>query len=184
MDPQIFHSIFDNDRVVTSMIKVSESEDDLGFLLRLHLISEAYLEALISSALRKIDLFSDESKDGINLKLGFPAKTTLALKLGMPLAAYKAFSAINSHRNKAAHQLNREIIDSELINKIYNLVDSIGSYEKDELTKHGAIFYNDDGSLRKKYIFSENETPNRIKLLILTNALYARVGVEIGVLRK
>ncbi|CAI2004639.1 hypothetical protein [Serratia fonticola] len=184
MDPRIFYSIFDSDKIVDTMIKVSESEDDLGFLLRLHLISESYLEAFASSALGKIDLFSDEPADGVHLKLGFPAKATLALKLGMPIAAYRAFAALNSHRNKAAHQINREILEDDFIKKIFELVSSIGTYEKDELNKHGATFYNDDKSIREKFMYSGSKTPNRIKLLILISALYARVGVEVGVLQK
>lgn len=184
MDPQIFYSIFDSDKVVNTMIKVSESEDDLGFLLRLHLISETYLEALSSSALRKIDLFSDEPEDGVHLRLGFPAKATLALKLGMPIAAYRAFAALNSFRNKAAHQINREILDDDFIKKIFELVSSVGTYGKDELRKHGAIFYNDDKSIREKFMYCESKTPNRIKLLILMSALYVRIGIEVGVLQK
>lgn len=182
MNPTIFRDIFDSDSVVHAMIATSESEDDLGCILRLHLISETYLEAYISSALEHPELFSDTPPDGVSLQMNYASKAQLAFKLGLHINAYKALVLINKVRNKAAHRINNELITSDLLNNLKNYAHNIGIRSPNELNGHGAKFYNDDETLRVSYPFSSEQTPNRVKLMIILSAIFTWAAEDANIL--
>lgn len=178
----IFRTIFDDISVREAMIATFSSKDDLGCFLRLHLISETYLEAFLAGALNSKDLFSDDPVDKVKLQMNYASKAQLAFKLGMPEGAYKGFMLMNKVRNHAAHHINNELLTSDFINNLKNFANSIGKREPDEIKKHGAQRFNDDGSIAENYTYGSPDTPNRIKLMIILAAIFTWTGVEIGVL--
>lgn len=182
MNPTVFRDIFDSDTVVQAMISTSESEDDLGCFLRLHLISETYLEAFISSSLNISDLFAESPPDGIALQMNYASKAQLALKLGLNKSGFKAFMLLNKTRNKAAHNMGAELITKDLLNNLKNYAHSIGKRKPNELKDHVARFYNDDGTIRADYKFDSELTPARVKLMIILAAVFTWVAQEANIL--
>ncbi|MCU6182870.1 hypothetical protein KWH94_07000 [Citrobacter cronae] len=182
MNSVIFRHIFDDIAVQEAMIAAFSSQDDLGCFLRLHLISETYIEAFIAGSLNTKDIFSDAPADKVKLQMNYSSKAQLAFKLGMPAGAYKGFMLMNKLRNQAAHQINSELITSDFINNLKNFANSIGKRDPEEIKRHGAQRFNDDGSVAENYTFDSSKTPNRIKLMIILSAIFTWTGVEVGVL--
>jgi len=177
----IFLKLFDTNSVNKAFIASTDSSDDLGVVLRMHLITESFLEAFICSAFQKKDLFEIESKEGKAFKLNYFKKLELATKLGLPLSTYKALDKLNVLRNSLAHKIDNDFIGNSVIESLAFHVKSIGGEDKVSLAEEGAEFFNKDGSKRATYHFNDSKTPNRVKLMILISSLIRRtIGETLG----
>ncbi|WP_312630968.1 hypothetical protein [Pantoea piersonii] len=174
----IFRKLFDNDSVRNAFIASTDSTDDLGVVLRLHLVTESFLEAFICAAIRKEDLFDTDPKEGRTFKLNYFKKLELAAKLGLPIATFKALDKLNQLRNNLAHKIQNDFIDNSVIESLSSHVKSIGGEDKVPLAEEAAEFYNEDGSKRAKYHLKDPKTPNRVKLMILISSLIRRTTGE------
>lgn len=174
----IFRKLFDTDSVRNAFIASTDSTDDLGVVLRLHLVTESFLEAFICSAIRKEDLFDTEPKEGRVFKLNYFKKLEFASKLGLPLPTFKALDKLNQLRNNLAHKIQNDFIESSVIESLSSHVKSIGGEDKVPLADEAAEFFNEDGSKRATYFLKDTDTPNRVKLMILISSLIRRTTGE------
>jgi len=182
MNFEIFQTLFGRQSVANALISSSESSDEIGVVLRMHLVTESFLEAFISAAVNNVDMFSAEPTDKVILRLNYQSKLGLALKLGLPLPAYKAMDRLNTMRNKLAHRIDNELIDESVLESLSTHVKSIQCGESHHLSEEGAEFFNSDGSSRSVHKLSDPATPNRIKLMIIISALIRRATkVSFGV---
>jgi len=172
----IFRKLFDSVR--DAFIASSDSTDDLGVVLRLHLVTESFLEAFICSAIRKEDLFDTEPKEGRVFKLNYFKKLEFAAKLGLPLPTFKALDKLNQLRNNLAHKIQNDFIENSVIESLSSHVKSIGGEDKVPMTEEAAEFFNEDGSKRAIYHLKDADTPNRVKLMILISSLIRRTTGE------
>lgn len=182
MNFEIFQTLFGRQSVANALISSSESSDEIGVVLRMHLVTESFLEAFICAAVNNADMFSTESTDKVVLRLNYQSKLGLALKLGLPLPAYKAMERLNTMRNKLAHRIENELIDEAVLESLSTYAKSIQCGENHRLSEEGAEFFNADGSSRSVHKLSDPATPNRIKLMIIISALIRRATkVSFGV---
>ncbi|MGR5150125.1 hypothetical protein ACQKP8_26715 [Photobacterium alginatilyticum] len=110
--------------------KLSETNDSLSMLLRVHLISENILEELIKIT------FEDKAKAILSLQLNYKQKLDLVRQLqlddGVPVLAdfvVGSLRKLNSLRNKLAHNLDFEI-SNEHVFELY--IEK--TFEMDELS--------------------------------------------------
>lgn len=172
MNTFIFRKLFDSDSVTNAMIASTESKDDLGVVLRLHLITETFLEAFICSAIKNESLFSTEG--GRPFKLNYYKKLEFAAKLGLPQSSFKALDKLNTLRNNLAHQIQTDFINDSIIESLSSFVRNIDGDATLPLHEEMAEFFNEDGSQRARYSFKSTDTPNRVKLIILVSSLIRR----------
>jgi len=183
MNFEIFQTMFGHQSVANALISSSESSDDIGVVLRMHLVTESFLEAFICAAVNNADMFSTEPADKVVLRLNYQSKLGMALKLGLPLPAYKAMERLNTMRNKLAHRIDNELIDESVLESLSTHAKSIQCDEGHRLSEESAEFFNADGSSRGVHKLSDPSTPNRIKLMIIISALIRRATkISFGVL--
>lgn len=174
MNKNIFQTLFGQEHIANAIISSSESKDDLGVVLRLHLVTENYLEAFICAAIGKEDLFDTEPSEGKAFKLNYYKKLELASKFGLPISSFKAFDKLNSLRNSVAHRIQTDFIDDAVIASLTSHVTSIDGNTDSPLVEQSAEFFNGDGSSRELHHLNSNNSPNRIKLMIIVSALIRR----------
>ena len=180
MDKRIFHKLFGSVSVGGAIVSSFESEDDIGVVLRIHLITEAFLEAFICAAVGNEKIFDNSKSDAIFFKLNYHSKLGLAYKLGLPVPAYKVLEKLNSLRNKLAHRIDEVIISDNVIATMANFTKEIDGDKSFPLIEEKAEFFKPDGTSEKVYSLSSPSTPNRIKLLIVMVALIRRTDLPPG----
>ncbi|MBS0854959.1 MULTISPECIES: hypothetical protein [unclassified Tatumella] len=174
MNREIFQQLFGSASVANAIISSSASTDDIGVVLRMHLVTESFLEAFICSAIGKSELFSVEPDDKITLKLNYHSKLGLAQKLGLPIPAYRALEKLNGMRNKLAHRIEQDFITDPILDSLKTQVSKIDTFATNAIEEEKAeYFYPDEGS-KRSYSLTSEETPKRIKLMILVLALIRR----------
>jgi len=182
MNFEMFQTLFGRQSVANALISSSESSDEIGVVLRMHLVTESFLEAFICAAVNNANMFSTEPSDKVVLRLNYQSKLGLALKLGLPLPAYKAMERLNTVRNKLAHRIDNGLIDEALLESLSTHTKILQCGENHYLSEEGAEFFNADGSSRGVHKLSDPATPNRIKLMIIISALIRRATkVSFGV---
>lgn len=174
MDTFIFRKLFDQNSVTNAIIASTESEDDLGVVLRLHLVTETFLEAFICSGIKNETLFSTAPDAGRHFKLNYFKKLEFAAKLGLPLSSFKALEKLNTLRNNLAHRIQTDFIDDSIIESLSSHVRTIDGDTPILLNEEQAEFFNEDGSQRAYYTFNSTSTPNRVKLIMLVSSLIRR----------
>ena len=160
--------------VANALISASESSDEIGVVLRMHLVTESFLEAFICSALDNANVFATESDDKVVLKLNYHSKLVLAQKLGLPLPAYKGLEKLNNLRNKLAHRIDHDLVTKPVIDSISSHVRNIITEPNITLEEERAEIYNTEGESTGIHSLSSNNTPNTIKLMILISSLIRR----------
>ena len=99
------------------LLRLAETEDEIGFVLHAHLMSEEWLTKWCEAQLNKPDLLN-------GLRLGYTVRLQLAIRLGLPKEAEKAFTKLNEIRNRLGHRLGYELSASE-INAFAEAVDQL-----------------------------------------------------------
>ncbi|MDX7988643.1 hypothetical protein FE392_15105 [Xenorhabdus sp. 12] len=140
------------------------TDDVIGSVLRIHLMCEQILESWICAACNQKDFFGDGDKRRI--RINFETKLNIARNVGLPEPLYNSIQIINRIRNTIAHNHECKEIPSD---KIIALVNFLDSYRLDiPAGKHSSEMdmqvFNEDGSVKGSYSFSDPETPNQIKL--------------------
>ncbi|MSE15559.1 hypothetical protein GKC49_10615 [Pantoea agglomerans] len=174
MDREIFQQLFGSTSVANAIISSSESVDDIGVVLRMHLVTESFLEAFICSALGSAEVFSTDSDDRVVLKLNYHSKLGLAYKLGLPLPAYRAFEKLNGMRNKLAHRIEHDFITDSTLDSLTSQIRNIDVGITHPLEEEQAEFFHPNGDSRGVFSLTSEETPKRVKLMILVSALIRR----------
>ena len=96
-------------------MEVLEGEDDLGIVVRSHIIVEQYLNTLIESFVVSVKHFK-------KIKLDFHATVKLAIALGLNPRFEKPLNALGTLRNDFAHNLRPEISNQDA-NNLYQTLD-------------------------------------------------------------
>lgn len=147
-----------------------QTEDDIGVVLRLHLLLEKDLEAWCICATENENIFQGF---GENLSLDFAAKAQLAHNLGLSEDLHKVIKRLNKVRNSRAHQVENFSITSSEIDSLSALVGF--NYPPNLLEMDAFLAKIDDGPI---YSFKSSETPLRIKFMMLFSMLKMRMCDE------
>lgn len=167
MNTQIFTNLVGELGLPGMTLQTAFTEDDIGAILRIHLMTEKLVESWICAACNQADFFG---KGEDRIKIDYDEKIKIAKNLSFPSALYNALKTINKIRNDAAHLHNFSGIPN---NKIDSLKDTLNGYRLNEYKgdKHSdempMELYNSDGSIKGTYSMNSSETPNRLKLFLL-----------------
>lgn len=104
---------------VDVLVKAFESEDDVGTVLRTHLVFEAFLDWTFKHFVR------GDLKTCVQPARSFEGKLSLAAALGLPVELAKAIFQLNKIRNKLAHQM--EDINASQVEQFGREVDKAAS---------------------------------------------------------
>ena len=174
MNFELFDSIFNAGVVPDSMIAASVSDDDIGVLLRTHLISERFLQGYISAEINKGDLFSGASKDKDKCKMSYFSKLQCAKHNGLPEFTFDALKALNDERNDMAHEIGKDKISASLIDIMELSCLQIAGHSDIALDDHHMQTWDENGEPIAVYKYRDIQTPPRVKLLILFGCLVRR----------
>lgn len=175
MDPIIFVKIVGETDITKAFLNMSENEDELCTVLRVHLLSERLLDAWVAAKIGVADLFINTQGENLRFNPSFAMKLALAKKLGLHAGACTFLSRINKLRNGFAHQYECSPLKNNDINAMAEAISLIPK-EKDiiEIWDINLSIQHAPG-IPTLYPFSSELTPNRIKLISLYAGLFARL---------
>ncbi|MDU3913790.1 hypothetical protein [Kluyvera ascorbata] len=164
MNIYVFMNVAKFDIVPGSMIQIMSTTDNIGAVLRSHLICEQLAEAWVCGVCNNENVFgSDEDR----VRIECDAKLKIARNLGLPVPLYNAMKRLNTLRNLFAHTHQTDIDDSV----ITSIADNIRNMTEDRtligMRDPEIQIYGEDGSVATDYLFSSPGTPNRLKLGVL-----------------
>ncbi|AUV26652.1 hypothetical protein HV265_08775 [Citrobacter sp. RHBSTW-00678] len=165
MNFYVFMNVAQFDVVPDSMIQIMSTTDNIGAVLRSHLICEQLAEAWVCGICNNENVFGTADD---RVKIECNAKLKVARNLGLPIPLYNAMKRLNTLRNLFAHTHQADISD----NVIASITDNIRSMSPDRtlvgLADPEIEIYDEDGSVQGRHLFSSTATPGRIKLAVLT----------------
>ncbi|MFE8048137.1 hypothetical protein [Brenneria goodwinii] len=171
MNIQSFINYYGTIGMAQPMIKIANSEDDLGVVLRIHLLCEKFLEAWICGITGHDNLFIEAPQTG-DFKMEFSQKLKMCQLTGLPESAYKSIKKINDIRNSFAHRLSVTAIQDSEIDSVHHHVGRLAeTYLSFPLSEFQMETYDEDGQTKYRYELESRDTPNRAKLVCLYSAL-------------
>ncbi|HCN5210835.1 hypothetical protein [Leclercia adecarboxylata] len=179
MDPNIYIRIYGDHDISGALFTMAENEDELGSVLRIHLLSERMLEAWIAARIEVEDLFTSISSEKLNFKINYVNKLALAKKLGFNTAACTMLAKINSLRNKFAHSHDCAPIDDSVIATMKQALDSIPKHEKIFEIEDQKFTFKPQDSNPIIYEFNSKQTSNRVKLIMLYFSLFTCITIDV-----
>lgn len=167
MNPDLFRTMFiGNDKTWERMTSALKSEDDIGVVLRIHLLTENMLEAFCCAASNNQKFFDGF---GESLNMSYAAKLKLALNFGLSEFSYNELKLVNKIRNARAHKIdNAEISDKE-IEDLMKLIRKGGQEDLVDSKPFGIMV--DD----KKIFLNDPNNSNRDKFIAVFGAIVYRV---------
>lgn len=182
MNPQIFMKIIGDTDITKAFLNMSENEDELGTVLRVHLLSERLLDAWVASTIGNEELFLNAPGDRLKFNPTFSLKLALAKKLGLHDGACTFLSRINKLRNNFAHQYDCGPLSESEVTIMTEAITSMPKNEKlINLNDVNFAIFDDEGVEKAVYAFSSQSTPNRIKLICMFANLFARLTHEASI---
>lgn len=98
------HSLMAPDMIIRAM----ETEDEVGRILRMHLLVEQMIEIYLEWSI------ADEMKPVVSVPHQFSQKVTLATALGLPPQIAVAANSLNKIRNRVAHRLGATLQEGDV----------------------------------------------------------------------
>ncbi|MGB1238587.1 MAG: hypothetical protein ACPG4U_10285 [Pseudomonadales bacterium] len=108
----------------SNLIEVLQGEDDLGVVIRSHIVVEQYLNSLIESRMASVAHYQ-------KIKMDYHGTVKLAIALGLNPRFEKALNVLGTLRNDFAHNLRPEIS----LQDANNLYQTLNSEDKQVLQK-------------------------------------------------
>ncbi|HCG6534496.1 TPA: hypothetical protein NJ249_004121 [Vibrio parahaemolyticus] len=141
------------------------SEDDLGVVIRSHIMIEQLVHKYIDSSMKDPDMFR-------KIHMDYKDKITLAISLGLDKNLEKTLKCIGTIRNGFAHTLRPEISKQD----VNNLYQALSTKEKDTLLRSYDEKLKDDitGSPSFKSL------PPRDRYILHASAIYATLLAHNG----
>lgn len=168
MNSEMFNSMFiSNENTWRRLTTMMATDDDLGCLLRIHLMTENMLEAWCCSASNNPLFFKDF---GANLTMSYIAKLKLASNFGLNSFSYNELKEINKIRNAHSHQIDNYAI-SDL--EISTLMKLIRKGDQNELVDSPSCGIWVD---EKMILLNDQTITNRQKLVAILGLIIFRVS--------
>ena len=155
MDKVHFSSLLQMKEMNLRFSSTITHSDQLSAVLILHMACEKILETWIEASCHNKNFFNN------SVNLNFNNKLLIAKNFSLPNDSFKFMKALNSIRNKFAHQIEKtEITDSE-IETLYNSLSEFINRNPAEdpkgmtlLTKERNYNYNDGNNVRLLIMFT------------------------------
>lgn len=159
-----------NEVTLGRMSAMMKSEDDIGVVLRLHLLTEKIIEAWCCSASNNSRFFDGF---GESLTMSYAAKLKLASNFGLNEFSYLEFKEINKIRNARSHQIDSPQITDKEIQKMLSLISNGGQKNLVSNDKFGIYV---DG--HQIYLHDPNIS-NREKLIAILAGVIKRISSQV-----
>lgn len=159
-----------NEETWARMSAMMKSEDDIGVVLRLHLLTEKILEAWCCSASNNPRFFDGF---GESLTISYAAKLKLASNFGLNEHSYLEFKQINKIRNVRSHQIdNPQITDKE----IQQMISLISNGDQKKLVSNDRFGIYVDG---QQIHLHDPNISNREKLIAILAGVINRISRQV-----
>ncbi|MFC2541171.1 hypothetical protein [Neisseria sicca] len=115
MFDRLYLQLFQENKEILDQIR--DTNDEIGTVLRIHLICEQFLEIYICSICNQEKLFCFQEKansEEQKITISFDHKLKMAKSLKLPDWGYNIFVNVNTIRNRLAHRINGQIDYSRL----------------------------------------------------------------------
>jgi len=181
MNPVIFIKIFGQVDISKLILSTNRNEDELGSVLRIHLLCERLLDAWIAAQLDKENLFENSAGEKIKFNPSYAMKLGLAKKLGLHEGLCTCLQKINKIRNSFAHRYDCNPLSETDMKSMASILKTIplpGKVKKIDDVEF--IILDEGGQQIAKYLFDDDKTPNRIRLTIIFANILARIVVVAG----
>lgn len=158
-----------------------KTNDEIGAVLRIHLICEQFLELYICSICNQEKMFwfqEKEDKEEQKITISFDHKLKMAKTLGLPDWGYKIFTNVNKIRNRLAHRVGQQI-DQGKFESIQNTVKSdIEPLQifNIPLEQVGIATQSETGQISSKLDWDECSTPHQKLLMYIYYTLMSLTG--------
>ena len=158
-----------------------KTNDEIGAVLRIHLICEQFLELYICSICNQEKMFwfqEKKDKEEQKITISFDHKLKMAKTLGLPDWGYKIFTNVNTIRNRLAHRVGQQI-DQGKFESIQNTVKSdIEPLQifNVPLEQVGITTYSETGKMSSKLDWDECSTPHQELLMYIYYTLMSLTG--------
>lgn len=179
MNRQMFIDKVNEIGIPELMIQAIITEDDIGAVLRIHLLCEQLSEAWICSACEAENFFGEGD---FVVRMNCSDKFKLTRNLGIPAPLYSCLKIINKIRNGVAHRNDSVLITNESIDSLINILRNFNSGNpSDNLTIDAPLRYMDSNGLESRiHSVYDDDTPNRIKLFICFSFLMSKLIFSIN----
>lgn len=181
MNPLIFIRIFGEVDISKLILSIDQNDDELGSVLRVHLLCERLLDAWIAAQLEREDLFENSAGEKIKFNPSYGMKLGLAKKLGMNAGLCSCLQTINKIRNSFAHRYDCEPLldkDMQTMASVLKGIPLPGKVKSVDDVDFKIL--DNSGNQIKSYYFNDEKTPNRIRLIIIFSNILARVVTTVG----
>ncbi|WP_368893577.1 hypothetical protein [Kluyvera ascorbata] len=170
MNANLFMSMFmGNEQTWARMNSTLASEDDIGVVLRIHLLTEKMLEAWCCGASNNPSFFDGF---GESLSMSYMAKLKLASNFGLSSFSYNELKLINKIRNARSHQIDNAAITDAEINSLMNLIRDGG---QSALVSSGDFGIWVDG---RGLSVNDSSLTNREKFIAIFGAICFRISQQ------
>jgi len=170
MNANIFMNRVNESDIINSIIKVIDTEDLVGAVLRVHLISELLIDSWICARTDCNELFGTREDDRLQIECS--KKISLARNLGLPKEICTLLKKLNKVRNDFAHKIESSDIDDKDMLSLIDLTKNLSSKLNNGFSiKTTTAFYRKDGSLICEIHIDESSEFNKFKLIIVINIL-------------
>lgn len=172
MNKKIFNEmVLFNEQTWERLTSIMESEDDIGVVLRLHLVTEKIIEAWCCAASNNAHFFDGF---GESLTMSYAAKLKLASNFGLNDFSYKELKEINRIRNARSHQIDNSQITVQEIQKLITLISDDGQKELIEDDKFGLLVG------EKRVHLNGEDVSNREKFIGVLAAVIIRITKQVN----
>lgn len=172
MDSLIFSSKFMmNEQTWARLANTLSSEDDIGVVLRAHLITEAMIEAYCCAMTSNERLFEGF---GEGVTLTYAAKLQLAANLGLNEHSIAELKRLNKVRNVRSHQIDNTAITDAEIESLRSFISRGGQDDLVNLSSFGIRVGEVEMNLNRP------GATNREKFLAILGAIIYRVTYQVG----
>ncbi len=107
-----------------TLMQMMESEDDMGMVLKSHVIIEKYLHALNESLMKDRSIYRE-------LRLSFMSTVKLSAAIGLNNRLIPVLRSIDKLRNKYAHSMKTDLTK----NDVNNIIGQMDEFDVEEMKK-------------------------------------------------
>lgn len=166
MNASIFMERISNKVLAEPLIKIVDTEDIVGVVLRFHLLTELLIDSWICAKTSCAGLFGTEDDDRLLIECS--NKIKMAENLGLPKEICSLVRKINKVRNDFAHRMNPDEIQKKHMSGLITLTKNLSQTIPDmDLTKEQGRFRDKNGNVICEIGIDDDTDHDKYKLLIM-----------------
>ena len=165
---------------LTTIMNGLKTDDEIGAVLRIHLICEQFLEIYICHICNQEKMFwfqEKKDKEEQKITISFDHKLKMAKTLGLPEWNYKILANLNTIRNRLAHRIGQQVCPKKLESiktTVKSDIEPLGILNV-SLEEFGIETYSDTGQSSSKLTLDNCSKPHQELVIYIYYTLIATV---------